>query len=200
MKTLFTIAIAGMISFSSFANDLEIKKANEDLMELSSVQARYKHVNVLLKEGVGEAKIAILDQEGKKLHQRKVKDKGDDLVIPYNLEDLPCGEYTVEISTDDERVVYKVNTFNRAIPAAELPLMAYGKKVDQATASLSVIGLSEPGVQVKVRYEGDDRILFSEQIDEPEGFKKNYTFEGVDAEDIYFELKDALGRTKVIHI
>ncbi len=193
MKTLMTLALAGLISFSALANDNDA-----DLMELSSVKARYKTVNVLLKEGVGEAKIAIMDESGKKLHQRKVKQKGNDVVIPYNLEDMPCGEYQVEITTDDERVLYTVNTFNKTIPAEQLPLMAYGKKIDDNAVNLAVIGLTEPGVDVKIRYKNNDRVLHSETIDTPEGFKKDFYFEGFDADDVYFELKDALGRTKVI--
>ena len=195
MKTLMTIALAGCISFASFANN-----NNDDLMELSAVKANYKHVNVLLKEGVGDAKITILDDEGNRLHQRKVKQKNDDLLIPYNLESLPCGEYKVEIATEDERVVYTINTVNKAIPVEELPLMAYGKKMDRNTVNLAVIGLTEPGVDVTIRYENNDQILHRETIDTPEGFKKDYTFSGVDAEDVYFELTDALGRTKTIHI
>jgi len=195
MKTLMTLALAGAISFSSLAND-----NNDDLMELSAVKARYKTVNVLLKEGVGEAKIAIMDENGKKLHQRKVKQKGSDLIIPYNMEDMPCGEYQVEITTDDERVLYTVSTFNRSIPAEELPLMAYGKKVDDNTVNLAVIGLMEPGVDVKIRYKSNDRVLHSETIDTPEGFRKDYYLDGFDADEIYFELHDALGRTKYIYL
>ncbi|MDN3204597.1 hypothetical protein [Algoriphagus sediminis] len=195
MKTLMTLALAGAISFSSLAND-----NNDDLMELSAVKARYKTVNVLLKEGVGEAKIAIMDENGKKLHQRKVKQKGSDIIIPYNMEDMPCGEYQVEITTDDERVLYTVSTFNRSIPVEELPLMAYGKKLDDNTVNLAVIGLMEPGVDVKIRYKNNDRVLHSETIDTPEGFRKDYYLEGVDADEIYFELHDALGRTKYIHM
>lgn len=195
MKTLFTIALAGFISMSSLANS-----NNDDLQALSSVQAKYKQVNVLLKEGVGKAKISILDEEGNTLHQRKVKGISDDLLIPYNLENLPCASYQVEITTEDERVVYTVSTFERAIPSEKLPLMAYGKKVGENTVDLSVIGLTEPGVQVQIRYENDDRMLHNERIDTPEGFRKSFTFEGIDAEDIYFEIVDALGRRKTIHI
>lgn len=195
MKNLITFALAGLISFSSFAND-----NNDDLMELSSVQAKFKHVNILLKEGVGDAKITILDEDGNRLHQRRVKQMSDDLIVPYNLESLPSGEYKVEITTDDERVVYTVNTFDKAIHVDELPLMAYGKKLGFNTINLSVIGLTEPGVEVTIRYENDDQVLHRETIDTPEGFKKNFKFTGVDAEDVYFELTDALGRTKVIRI
>ncbi|MDN3204598.1 hypothetical protein [Algoriphagus sediminis] len=195
MKTLFTIALAGFVSMSSLANE-----NNEDLMALSGAKANYKTVNVLLKEDVGEARIAIYDMNGKRLHQRKVKDADRDQVIPYNLEDLPCGEYQVEITTDEESVSYTVNTFNRPIPVEELPLKANGKKLDNNKVNLSVFGLVEPGVEVEIRYEENDRVLHAETIETPKAFSKNYSFDGVEAEDIYFHLTDALGRTRVIHL
>ena len=195
MKTLFTIVLAGLISFSSFASN-----ENENLMTLSKVSTQFKHVNVLLKEGVGDARISIFDKEGKKLNQRKIKERADGVLIPYNLENLPCGEYQVEIKTDEESVVYTVNTFNKVIPATDLPLMAYGKQIGDNTINISVIGLTEPGVEVKIKSESRNSIIHSEYITTPEGFKKDFSFNNMDLQDIYFELTDALGRTKTIHI
>jgi hypothetical protein len=193
MKTLFTLAMAGALSFSALAN------ADEDLKALSDVNSKFKKINVLLKEGVGDAKIVLLNEDGKKLHQRKVHVKGDDLMVPYNLDDLPCGEYQIRISTEDEEVVYTVETKERPIPASEYPLMAYGKLINDNTVNLAVIGLFEPGVDVKVKTEKGGRIIHEEFIDQPEGFKKDFTFEGIDPEDIYLEITDALGRSRIIH-
>ena len=195
MKTLFTIALAGLISFSSFASN-----ENEDLMALSDVSTQFKHVNVLLKEGIGDARISIFDKEGKKLHKKRIRERADDVLVPYNLEDLPCGEYRVEISTDEEKVVYTINTFNKTIPASDLPLKAYGKLVGDQTIKLSVLGLIEAGVEVKIKSENGNSLIYSEYITTPEGFKKDYTFKNVDPQEVYFELTDALGRTKIIHI
>lgn len=193
MKTLFTLAMASALSFSALAN------ADDDLRALSDVNSNFKKINVLLKEGVGNARIAILDMEGHKLHQRKVHVKNDDLMVPYNLDDLPCGEYQVRISTDEEEVVYTVETKEKPVSIKDLPLMAYGKLIDDKTVSLAVIGLTEPGVEVKVKTEKGGRVLFEEYIDQPEGFKKNYSFNGIDAEEIYMELTDSFGRSRVIH-
>lgn len=201
MKTLFTIVLASLISFSSFASNENFTSIeNEDLMSLSEVSTQFKHVNVLLKGGVGDIRIAIYNKEGKKLTQRKVKERADDVLVPYNLEDLPCGEYQVEITSADERVVYTVNTYNKAIPAAELPLMAYGKQIDDNTINISVIGLTEPGVEVKIKSESRNSVIHSEYISTPKGFRKDFSFNNMDLQDIYFELTDALGRTKTIHI
>lgn len=194
MKTLFTFALAGALSFSSLAAN-----AADDLMALSNVKANFKKVNVLLKGGVGEAKIALFDNTGRKLHQRKVKVGEGDLIVPYNLNELPIGEYKVRISTEDEQVVYTVATFDQPIPAEKLPLMAYGKIVDDETVNLAVIGLDEPGVEVEIRYADSNKIIHQEEIGEPEGFRKNYKLKGVSPEDVYIHVTDAKGRSKTIH-
>jgi len=193
MKTLFTFALAGLLATSSFAAN-----ENEDLMALSSVNARFQKVNVLLRDGIGKAKIAIMDENGKMLHQRKVKVEKD-VMVPYNLDHLPVGEYQVLISTDDEEVVYTVETSERAPEAVSLPLMAYGKLIDDNTVNLAVIGLTEPGVDVKIKMERGGKILFEERIEQAEGFRKNYILNGVDPSEVYFELKDSKGRTRSIY-
>src|SRR5690606_17425499 len=195
MKTLFTLALAGALSFSSLA----ASAADDDLMALSDVKAKFKKVNVLLREGVGEAKIALFDNSGKKLHQRKVKVGDTDLIVPYNLSDLPGGEYRVRISTDDEQVDYTVATFEKPVPAAQLPLMAYGKLIGDQTINLTVIGLEEPGVEVEVRDTETNKLPHSEQISESEGFRKNYKLNGLTPDDVYLNVKDAKGRSKTIH-
>ncbi len=195
MKTLFMISIAALFSFATFAND-----NNEELLANSDVKAQYKIVNVLLKEEVGKAKVAILDVNGKRLYQRNVNTSDSDLVIPYNMENMPTGEYRVMISTENAQVDYKVNTFNRAIPADELPLKAHGQILNDNTIKLAVFGLLEPGVDVKIRYEDSHRIMHRETINTPNAFSKNFKIKGVDPSEVYFELKDAKGRTRIIHI
>tara|TARA_R110002020_G_C15915406_1_gene742328 strand:- start:13 stop:600 length:588 start_codon:yes stop_codon:yes gene_type:complete len=195
MKTLFTFALAGLLATSTFAsNDLEDLKAN------SSVHTTYKKIAVHLNEGVGKAKIAIFDMSGKKLHSRSVKAK-EDLHIPYDLNSLPCGEYQVLISTEDEEVSYIVETVEKEEPAPVVyPLMAYGKKINDYTINLVVVGLEEAGVDVKIKKVVDNKIVHEEIIDQPEGFRKDYKLNGIQPEDVYFQVTDAKGRTRKIYI
>jgi outer membrane lipoprotein-sorting protein len=193
MKTLFTFALAGLLATSSFAAN-----ENEDLMELSSIHTKFQKVSVFLKQGIGKTKIAIKDENGKMLHQRNIKVKAN-VMVPYNLDRLPVGEYQVIISTEDEELIYIVETSERVPEIVEYPLMAYGKLIDDHTINLAVIGLNEPGVDVKIRMERGDKILYEEKIDQAEGFKKNYVLNGINPSEVYFELKDALGRTRIIH-
>ncbi|MEN2284525.1 hypothetical protein AAGF08_20435, partial [Algoriphagus sp. SE2] len=101
--------------------------------------------------------------------------------------------------TDDEEVVYSVETKERPLSPNQLPLMAYGKLIDDATINLRVIGLFEPGVEVKVKTEKGGKIIHEEFVDQPEGFIKDFSFKGIAPEEVYLELKDAIGRTKTIH-
>lgn len=193
MKTLFTFAMAGALSFSALAAN-----ANEDLKDLSTVNSKFKKINVTLKEGVGNAKITILNEDGKNLNQRKVHVKNESLVVPYDMKNLPVGEYQVKIVTDEEEVTYTVETTDQPIPVEDLPLIAYGKVIDDNTINLSVIGLTEPGVEVKIFSSETGKVIYTDNVDQPEAFKKDYSFKGMNSKDIYLEVTDNLGRTRTI--
>lgn len=193
MKTLFSLSLAATLFLSSIAS-----YASEDLKALSTVNSTFKKVRVTLKEGVGTAKISILNQDGKSLNKRKVNVKDESVVIPYDLNDLPAGEYQVRIETDLEEVTYTVNTTNKPVDVNSLPLMAYGKTIDENTVNLLVVGLNEPGVQVQIISIRNDEVIFEEHIDQLDGFKKDYSFNGVKSDEIYFKLEDSTGRSKTL--
>ncbi|MGM0946070.1 MAG: hypothetical protein ACQEW9_12875 [Bacteroidota bacterium] len=194
MKTLFTFALAGLLSTGLFSSSFA-----EGLAANSEVKAKFKKVNVLLKERVGKVKVVLMDKEGKILHSKKVTVTDQQMILPYDLNDMPCGAYQVKITTDEEEVVYDVATFEKRIAAENLPLMAYGKVVDQQTLNLSVIGLEEPGVEVSLKHNLNNKAIFSEYVSQKEGFRKNYKLRGISPQDVYFELKDAKGRSKKLY-
>jgi hypothetical protein len=195
MKTLFTFALAGALTFSSLA-----AFGADDLKANSDAKAYYKKVNVLVKEGVGTAKIALYDKNGRKLHQQKVKTANHHVILPYDLSQMPIGEYVIQIQTDQEQVKYTVETFEKPSKPVETPLMAYGKKVDDETIKLTVIGLEEPGVEVQLRYIDNNRVIITDEISELDGFSKNYKLVGVSADNVYFQVKDVKGRSKLIYM
>ncbi len=190
MKTLLALAMASALSFSALAA--------EDLRELSEVSSTFQKINVSLKSEVGSAKISILTRDGKNLINRKVHIKNTDVVVPFNLNSLPEGEYFVKIATNEEEVVYSVETNQRPIPIAELPLMAYGKVIDENTVNLAVIGLTQPGVTVEIHSSDTGKLIYEEFIDQPEAFKKDFVLKGVTSKDVYMELTDSIGRTRVL--
>lgn len=194
MKTLFKVALVSALSFGAFS-----VQASEDLKELSAVNTNYKNVKITLKEGVGTAKVSILTPEGKLLSSRKVNVRDENVVVPYNLTNLPAGQYQVKIVTDEEELFYTVETKDQPIPASKLPLMAYGKSLDEHTVRLAVVGLLEPGVDVKIYASETGKLIHQEQIDQPEGFTKNFSFDGMSTDEVFMEVKDAKGRTKKLY-
>lgn len=194
MKSLFTVALASALSFGAFS-----AQASEDLKQLSAVNTNYKKVTITLKEGLGVAKVSILSSAGKLLSSRKVNVQDENLLVPYNLTNLPAGEYQVRIVTDEDELLYLVETTEQPIPASELPLMAYGKSLDHNTVRLAVIGLSEPGVEVKIFAIETGKLIHEEQIDQPEGFTKSFSFAKMQSDGIYMEVTDVKGRTKTLY-
>lgn len=194
MKTLFTVALASALSFSSL-----VASASEDLRALSTVNSNYKKINVTLTEGLGKAKISILDADGKSLNSRNVRVKDENLMVPYDLKNLPAGEYQVKIATDQEEVTYTVETSEKPTPASALPLMASGKVVDNNTVNLTVIGLDKPGVDVEVYSTETGEVIYKDHIAQAEGFKKDYSFSKMTTKDIYMKVIDAQGRSKTLH-
>lgn len=190
MKTLFTLAICCSLSMSAIAA--------EDLKELSSVNTIFQKVKVSLRSGVGDAKIFIMDMNGKKLCKRKVHVEENNVVVPYDMGHMPEGDYQVKITTYDEEVIYEFNTKARPKKVESLPLMAYGKTVNEATVSLSVIGLKVPGVNVKIFSAENGKLIYEEYISEPEAFKKDFALKGVQSDDIYMEVNDAQGRKRTL--
>ncbi len=194
MKSLFTVALASALSFGAFS-----AQASEDLKQLSAVNTNYKKVTITLKEGLGVAKVSILSSAGKLLSSRKVNVQDENLVVPYNLTNLPAGEYQVRIVTDEDELLYLVETTEQPIPASKLPLMAYGKSLDHNTVRLAVIGLSEPGVEVKIFAIETGKLIHEEQIDQPEGFTKTFSFAKMQSDGVYMEVTDVKGRTKTLY-
>ena len=195
MKKLLTLALAATLGVASFAN-----ASNEGIEELSSVRSKDKKVAISLKEGLGKVKLEILDSEGHKLHQQFVKVK-EDIQVPYDLSQLPAGEYQVSIESNikepsADKMVY---TFETKEAPAPLPLMAYGKSLDENSFRLAVIGLEKPGTKVEI-LDSNGKAVFSEKINQEEAFTKIYHLKNMSVKDVSLRVTDATGRTKTLYL
>lgn len=190
MKMLLTSALILGISFLSFG-----EPADESLMEVTSVRTNHQKVIITFKQAMDKVYISILDAQGDLLVKKKYRTK-EPVTVPYNLSDLPEGNYQVKIETVDEIAVYEIKTIERK--KVEYPLMAYGKLKGRNTVNLLVVGLEKPGVQVDI-YNHLHQKIKSEYIDQPEGFSKDYKFVGSGVPKVYFHLKDSQGRSKYIY-
>ena len=195
MKTLLSLALAATLGAASYANP-----SDENIAEMSAVRANDKKISVSLAEGIGKVKVSILDSKGKQLHQRNLNVKSD-IRLPYDLSEMPAGEYFVVIengpnSPEKDKIVYSVETVDAPPP---YPLMAYGKKLDDDSFRLSVIGLDEPGVTVEI-FDLRGKTIFEESITQPEAFTKVYHLKNLKVNDVTLKVTDAKGRTKNLYL
>lgn len=195
MKTLLTLALAATLGVASFAN-----ASNENIAEMSSVRSKEKKIAVNLAEGIGKVKVSILDHNGKQLHQRSLNVKNT-TKLPYDLSEMPAGEYFVVIESAPknpvkDKMVYSVETTDS--PAA-LPLMAYGKAIDGDSFRLSVIGLEEPGVNVEI-FDAKGKTIFEESVKQPEAFTKVYHLKNLKIGEVSVKVTDSKGRTRNLYL
>jgi len=189
MKLLLIILFSLGTTFLSLAN-----AAVEPLKELTSVWTKYKKVHVTFDAPMDKVYISFLDAKGNQISKTNYKTR-EAVTVPFNLSNLPAGDYQVKIETEDEVEIFRVTTFEKN---EKKPLMAYGKFKDRNTINLLVVGLEKPGVTVDI-YNEAQRKISSEFIKEPEGFSKDYTFLNQDPGKIYFHVKDVQGRSKFVY-
>lgn len=194
MKTLLSLVAAGLLASTSIAN-----ASNEDLKELANVVAKDQKVSLHLDEKSGPVKVALLDQNGKVLSKTKVRDYEKSVILPYNLENLPEGNYSLKVSSEDEEMVYDFVSKKSELQPVAPSMMAYGKEIGKNALRVTVIGLDSPGVEVTIREKFSNKLLHSETVSQAQGFTKVYKFENIDTSDIMVEVKNNKGTMKSLY-
>ncbi|UJP64112.1 DUF3244 domain-containing protein [Mongoliitalea daihaiensis] len=193
MKTILTFALAAVLGTNSFANGSEESTSN-----LAVVQAKEKKVQVTLREGAGKVKVHILDADGKRLYQRLVRVQ-EDVLVPFDLTALPCGEYQVAVISKENpsnQSVHKVQITEN--PVVEYPLMAYAKPIDEASFKLTVIGLEKPGTDIQILDEYGKKV-HQESVTAVGGFSRVYQLKQLSLENLRVKVRDADGRVKNLY-
>ncbi|PSL07439.1 DUF3244 domain-containing protein [Cecembia rubra] len=191
MKKILTMALIATLGMSGMAF-----AANESVEALTEVSNSNNRIKVILKEGLGKVNLVVSDLEGKKLHQQTIFVKND-VMVPYNLSELPVGKYQLKVESaskglNSDVAIYEVE---RKLTKEELPLMAYRKDLDQDSFKLTVIGLEEPGVTVELK-DKRGNMIFEEKIMEKGAFSKIYSMKNMKADEVSVHVTDFRGRSK----
>ncbi|WP_375586161.1 DUF3244 domain-containing protein [Cyclobacterium xiamenense] len=187
MKTLLSLLLSGTLSFASLASPTV-----EMLKENTRIETNGQLVQVYFKSAIDDVVLRLTDDSGRTLFKNSYTTE-EPVVIPINLSQVAEGNYVLHIIGDDGSNQYELENRKKA----SLPLMAYGKKIGYNTLSLLVVGLEKPGTTVKF-YDASNRLVLSETIDQPNGFRKNYVFEQLPVDDLSLKVIDAQGREKYI--
>ncbi|WP_158855763.1 hypothetical protein [Lunatibacter salilacus] len=190
MNMLMTFIAAVGISFSSILQP----PADKALAEITVIETQDQSFNLTIKEAVGTVWVSIYDEDGKLINRNVVRAK-EPVKVPYNLSQLPVGNYTVNVASKVESVSFDVTTKEKVTKK----LLAYAYKLDNHTVQVKVVGIEKPGVKVAFFEEDTHRKVSSDYVTEPAGFAKNYKFVKMELAKVYMVVTDFEGRSKVFH-
>ena len=194
MKTLFTIALALALGAGVYA-----APGNENPTPVSSVRYKAEKVQVFLANGEGKVKLTLLDARGMQVFRKFIKVKSD-VHLPLDLSKMPEGEYSLVLEKDyfSSAPEKTFHTFHHKKAVQEYPLVAFGKTVDEHAVKLSVVGLEEPGLNVRIE-DSSGKLIYREKIDVSQGFTKVYRFPNLKTEGLSFTISDNKARSKVLN-
>lgn len=190
MNMLITFIAAVGISFSSIIQPL----ADKGLAEITAIETQDQSFNLTIKEAVGKVWVSIFNEDGRLINRNLVRAK-EPIQVPFNLSQLPAGNYTVDVASKMESVSFDVTTKKKV----EKKLMAYAYKLNDHTVQVKVVGIENPGVKVTFFEADTHRKISSDYVTEPAGFAKNYKLVKLDLDSVYMVIADKAGRSKVFY-
>jgi hypothetical protein len=188
MKTLLTLLAALFIQLGSFASPNE-----KPLAEVTMVETFQQKFKVHLMEGVGRVNISLFNQKGKLVDKTTFK-INEPTAIPFNLSQLPEGNYTVKVETKMEEIFFEIPSKK----PVQKKLLAYTNVKNDNTVNLKVVGIEKPGVKVTF-FDQAHRRITSDNIEVSGGFSKDYILKNRKLKEVYMEVKDQDGKSKVFY-
>ncbi|MCC5936710.1 MAG: hypothetical protein JJU34_05470 [Lunatimonas sp.] len=191
MKTLITLFLAISVSTMSFANPIFPEKKLEEVAVLEFKDQRF---NLIIKEAVGKVTVSIYNEKGKMID--KVSFRANEPVsVPFNLTQIPEGEYRVHVSSKEDAVTFPVTSKK----PLEKKLFAYAKATGNKLITLTVFGIEKPGTEVTFYDSRTQRKINFDYVEEYAGFSRDYRLADTTVDKVYMEVKDANGNTKTFH-
>jgi hypothetical protein len=163
------------------------------LRDVSSVEIKEQRFILSLAEAIGPVRISIINPEGKIIDRTFFRITTAQK-IPFNLSQLPEGDYKVKLDTKEESLSFKINSYKKA----EKKLMAYVKTIDENSFELMMVGVAEPGTKVTV-YSSDHKVLTIDEINAVGSFTKNYHLKYMALKNVYLKVQNAKGKSKYLY-
>lgn len=188
MKTLMTLFAALLIQFGVVAAPNE-----KPLAEVTMVETLGQKFKVHLMEGVGRVNISLFNQKGKLIDKTSFK-IDEPTAIPFNISQLPEGNYTLKVETKMEEIAFEIPSKK----PVKKRLMAYADVKNDHTVNLKVVGIEKPGIKVTF-FDQAHRRITSDNVEVTGGFTKDYILKNIKLKEVYMEVKDQDGKSKVFY-
>ena len=191
MKRL-TLAVATMlVAATAFATEgVKDKDANKKVGIMSNEPEHIKLV--YLDQEKGQVKVSLKNESGEVIHKTTINNK-EGFAQPYDMEQLPGGDYTFDITNPDgttfSKTVTIVKPSNEPNFAANVLNVNDGKKF-----RLAVVNKDERALPTTIKvYNQTGDVIHEESVNNLYGFRKIYDLSSVAANQFTFEIKNASG-------
>lgn len=185
MKTLLTFTLVMSMFLTGFADP------TNKLAVLSKVSIHDQKAKVVLREGIGKVKISVKNINGKTLFYT-YHNVTKDVVMPFNLENLPPGKYLIRIETKELSFDYEVETKAKA---AINTFKANVKAIDNRYVKVALYEILEEGTFTIKVFDESNRLIYRDKvIGGP--FARNYNFRNFTTTGKYLSITDSKGNSQ----
>ena len=137
-------------------------------------------INLVYRPQSHKVKIFLYNDHNELIFVDKVK-SNKVFVRPYKFDNLNPGEYKFKIVENNQSLTQEVNYYKAKNTIA--PIIHVGKK--DKIYRLSVVGYSEPGVEVRI-YNHVNQLIFKDKVNQEEGFIRDYNLNAVNSSGYRF--------------
>ncbi|MEQ9168251.1 MAG: hypothetical protein RLO12_18475 [Fulvivirga sp.] len=187
-----TLAVAMMLVVAT-AFATEGVKDKDATKKVAVMNNDPEHIKlVYLDEEQGQVKVSLKNASGEVIHKATIKNK-EGFAQPYDMEQLPGGDYTFDVTNPDGTTVSETVTIvkpsNEPNFAANILNVNDGKKF-----RLAVVNRDERALPTTIKVYGQNgNVIHEEKVNDLYGFRKIYDLSSVEANQFTFEIKNASG-------
>ena len=187
-----TLAVAMMLVVATaFATGEE--KDKSDTKKVAIMTNDPEHIKLLyFDEEQGKVKVSLKNESGKVIHKSTVNNKNG-FSLPYDMEKLPDGDYTFDVTIPDGTILSETITIIKAVKEANF--VANILNVDDGKKfRLAVMNTDSRMLPTSIKvYDNQGVLIHKEQVNGLDGFRKTYDLSSVTDNQFTFEIKNASG-------
>ncbi|MEP2773694.1 MAG: hypothetical protein ABJH05_16190 [Fulvivirga sp.] len=152
---------------------------------------------VYLEQAKGLVKVSLKNAQGQIVHAKAIKNK-EGFAQPYDLSELPNGEYTFKVINPDGSEVEETVTLEK--PSNEPNFAANVLNVNDAKKfRLAVVNKDETALPTSIKlYDAKGNLIHEDKVQNLYGFRKIYDLSEVEGDSFRFSITNASGTKSML--
>ncbi|MTI23247.1 hypothetical protein E1176_19620 [Fulvivirga sp. RKSG066] len=199
MKTT-TLAVALLLvvatAYATEKDKSNSKSTKKTVAVINNSPEKFKLVYLQKEEGV--VKISLKNEYGQTVHNSTVKNK-EGFAQPYDLKELPAGEYTFEVTSPDGTEIAEKVMLEKPARESKLNFAADVLNVnDGKKFRLAVVNKDKRALPTYIKlYDAKDNLIHEEKIENLYGFRKTFDLSELNGDVFRFTVSNNTGTKSI---